>query len=82
MYLTHPSQILWMLSQGCEPVTEIIMEHLFYTEVGFVFFVCLFPVYLGGGSGLVAKLCQTLVTLWTIAYQGPLAMDFSSRQEY
>jgi len=35
MYLTHPSQILWMLSQGCEPVIEIIMEHPLYTEVGF-----------------------------------------------
>ena len=31
---------------------------------------------------LVATLCLTLVTLWTIAYQGPLSMDFSSRQEY
>ena len=39
MYLTHPSQILWMLSQGCKLVIEIIMEHPLYTEVGwFLFF--------------------------------------------
>ena len=84
MYLTHPSQILWMLSQGCELVIEIIMEHPLYTEVGWFlfFFFFSFPVYLGGGGGLVATLCLTIVTLWTVAYQGPLSMDFSSRQEY
>ena len=27
------------------------------------------------------QLCQTLVTLWTVAFQAPLSMDFS-RQEY
>ena len=69
-----------MLSQGCELVIEIITEHPLYTEV-VCLFVFSFPVYLGGG-GLVTKLCLTLVTLWTIAYQGPLSMDFSSRQEY
>ena len=30
---------------------------------------------------LVAKLCPTLVTLWTVAHQAPLSMVFS-RQEY
>ena len=34
-----------------------------------------------GGGGLVAKLCPTLVTPWTIARQAPLSMGFS-RQEY
>ena len=34
-----------------------------------------------GGSGLVAKLCPTLVTPLTIACQAPLFMGFS-RQEY
>ena len=34
-----------------------------------------------GGGGLVAKLCSTLVTLWTVACQAPLSMGFS-RQEY
>ena len=34
-----------------------------------------------GGSGLVAKLCPTLVTPLTVACQAPLFMGFS-RQEY
>ena len=33
------------------------------------------------GGGLVAKLCPTLVILWTVACQAPLSMGFSS-QEY
>ena len=32
-------------------------------------------------SGLVAKLCSTLVTPWAVACQDPLSMGFS-RQEY
>ena len=32
-------------------------------------------------GGLVAKLCPTLATPWTVACQGPLSMGFS-RQEY
>ena len=35
----------------------------------------------GGGGGLVAKSCLTLATLWTVACQAPLSMEFS-RQEY
>ena len=35
----------------------------------------------GGGGGLVAKSCLTLVTPWTVAHQAPLSMRFS-RQEY
>ena len=35
----------------------------------------------GGGGGLVAKLCPTLATPWTVACQAPLSMGFS-RQEY
>ena len=34
-----------------------------------------------GGGGLVAKLCLTLATPWTVAHQAPLSMGFS-RQEY
>ena len=33
------------------------------------------------GGGLVAKLCLTLVTSWTVVYQAPLSMGFS-RQGY
>ena len=33
------------------------------------------------GGGLVAKLCLTFGTPWTIAHQAPLSMGFS-RQEY
>ena len=35
----------------------------------------------GGGGGLVAKSCPTLVIPWTVACQIPLPMGFS-RQEY
>ena len=35
----------------------------------------------GGGGGLVAKSCATLVTPWTVACQASLSMGFS-RQEY
>ena len=35
----------------------------------------------GGGGGVVAKLCPTLATPWTVAHQAPLSMGFS-RQEY
>ena len=31
----------------------------------------------GGGGGLVAKLCPTLATPWTVACQAPLSMGFS-----
>ena len=34
-----------------------------------------------GGGGLVAKLCLTLATPWTVACRAPLSMKFS-RQEY
>ena len=37
-------------------------------------------VVLGGGGGdLVTKPCPTLVTLWTVACQAPLSMEFSSK---
>ena len=35
----------------------------------------------GGGGGLVAKSCPTLVAPWTVARQAPLSMGFS-RKEY
>ena len=35
----------------------------------------------GGGGGLVAKSCPTLVTPWTIARQATLSMGFS-KQKY
>ena len=34
-----------------------------------------------GSGGLVAKLCLTFATPWTVACQAPLSMGFS-RQEY
>ena len=37
-------------------------------------------VHMYGGT-LVAKLCPTLVTPWTVAHQAPLSMGLS-RQEY
>ena len=44
----------------------------------------LFIQHLGspsGGSGLVAKLCLTLATPWTVVCQAPLSVGFP-RQEY
>ena len=38
-------------------------------------------VNLGSCGGLVAKLCLTLATPWTVAHQAPLYMGFS-RHEY
>ena len=37
--------------------------------------------FLFRGGGLVAKLCPTLATLWTVAHQAPLSIGFS-RQKY
>ena len=37
--------------------------------------------FIGGGGGLVAKLCLTLATPWTVVPPAPLSMGFS-RQEY
>ena len=36
---------------------------------------------MGGGSGLVTKLCPTLVTPWTVAHQASLSLAFP-RHEY
>ena len=41
----------------------------------------LLKLYLKTGGGLVAKMCPTLVTPWTVAFQASLSMGFS-RQEY
>ena len=35
----------------------------------------------GGGGGLVAKLCPTFATPWTVSCRAPLSMGFF-RQEY
>ena len=36
----------------------------------------------GGGGGLVAKSCLTLVTPWTVAPQAPLSMGFSRQESW
>ena len=36
----------------------------------------------GGGGGLAAKLCPTLVTAWTVASQVHLSMGFSRQQDW
>ena len=53
---------------------------------GFLFFLYLksktkMKDFIGGGGGLVAKLCRTLATPWTVACQAPPSMGFS-RQDY
>ena len=40
-----------------------------------------FLTYIGGGGGLVTKLCPTLATPWTVPCQAPLPME-CSKQEY
>ena len=45
------------------------------------FYINLRIIRSGGGGGLVAQLCLTLATLWTVARQASLSMGFS-RQEY
>ena len=37
-------------------------------------------IHAGGGGGLVAKLCLTLATPWTVACQAPLSKGFSRRE--
>ena len=39
----------------------------------------LLQVFYGFFGGLDAKLCPTLVILWTVAHQAPLSMDFPAR---
>ena len=36
----------------------------------------------GLGGGLVAKLCLTLATPWTVAHQAPLFMRFSMQENW
>ena len=38
--------------------------------------------YGGGGSGLVSKLCLTLATPQTVAYQAPLSMGFPREENW
>ena len=58
---------------GIEPMSLVppALAGRFFTPV-------LFSI---GGGGLVAKLCPSLATPWTAAFQAPLSMGFS-RQQY
>ena len=49
-------------------------------ETEFSHVAMIFQPCLHNGGGLVAKLCPTLMTPWTVAHQAPLSMGFS-RQE-
>ena len=44
-------------------------------------FLIFFQLFFDNGGGLVAKLCPSLETPWTVACQAPLSMGFS-REEY
>ena len=50
-----------------------------HSQTEFLHLILIIYPYLGGD--LVAKLCMTLVTPWTVACEVPLSMGFS-RQEY
>ena len=56
----------------------LILPVFLFEKIGVCVCVC---VCFGGGGGLVAKLCLTLETPWTVALQAPLPVGFS-RQEY
>ena len=43
--------------------------------------MCVCVCVCGGGGGLLAKLCPTVVTPWTVTSQASLSMAFF-RQEY
>ena len=60
-------QLMELQRVGHDWVTEHYSYNLFHMD--------------SGGSGLVVKLCPTLLTSWTVACQPPLSMAFS-RQEY
>ena len=59
------------------PIYTYIYIYILFTEVQLIYSV----VNLYCGGGLVAKSCQTFLTLWTVACQAPLFMGFSM-QEY
>ena len=54
------------------------MSHSASASVDLSFLTCEMNII---HRGLVAKLCPTLVTPWTVACQAPLSVGFS-RQEY
>ena len=47
-----------------------------------MFILCLQPISIRTGGGLVPKLCPTLATPWTVARQAPLSMGFSRQEEW
>ena len=53
------------------------MHPLFVT----LYHITIYYLDVNGDGGLVAKLCPTLATPWTVPRQAPLSMKFS-RQEY
>ena len=61
-------------------LTSLMFSILFLFSNSLISFQ-LFPSSACGGGSLVAKLCLTLVTPWTVACQTPLSMGFS-KQEY
>ena len=65
----------WTLNIVPCAIRQDLVVCTFYTFGTFFFFF----FYLG--AGLIAKLCPTLTTPWTVACQAPLSMGFS-RQGY
>ena len=59
---------------GIEPMSLVppALAGRFFTPV-------LFSI---GGGGLVAKLCPSLATPWTAAFQAPLSMGFSRQESW
>ena len=70
------------LRQCCLPLLQEEQKNIPNRETGRKALISLVErSFLCGGSGLVSKLCSTLVTTWTAACRAPLSMGFS-RQEY
>ena len=63
----------------CKCVCVCVYNFVFYRKVHIA--IIFIKVSKDISLSLVAKSCPTLVTLWTVACQGPLSMGFS-RQEY
>ena len=51
-----------------------------HSQTEFLHLILIIYPYLGGD--LVAKLCMTLVTPWTVACQAPLSVGFSWQEDW
>ena len=71
---------LWIQNSALNNLPSCFFWVIFFLNFLLLFcFVYLSQIY-GGSGGLVAKLCLTLETLWTVVHQAPLSMGFSQQE--